>query len=413
MTGRVIMHVDMNAFFASVEQQYNPALRGKPIAVIGSAARTVVTTASYEARAFGVRTGMAVWQAQRCCPQLILVTGDNRRYTYTSRRIVEMMQQFTPQVEVFSIDEAFLDVTGSLSLYGSAERIAHLLKAEIRHHFGLTCSIGIAPNKILAKLASEMKKPDGLTVLSPETVPCVLESLPVGELCGVGAKTARQLNLLGIRTCGELGRYPLERLRRKFGVVGEKLQRMGRGIDDAPVVPLDEAEEVKSVGHSTTLPHDIEARDEILCHLLQLSEMVGRRARRYNVWGKTVTLSIRYADFDTWLDRQETLPRYLNQSGDIYRAAVAILDTVVLEQPVRLLGVRLSNLRYQSNQLPLFAEERKQLLLAGAMDAVNDRFGDFTVSFGSLLAGERRQDKGAHVIAPAWRPAGIRFVDVK
>lgn len=413
MSGRVIMHVDMNAFFASVEQQHDPALRGKPIAVIGSVARTVITTASYEARAFGVKTGMTVWQAKQKCPQIILVTGDNRKYTYTSARIVEMMKQFTPLVEVFSIDEAFLDVTGSLSLYSSAERIAFLLKAEIRHHFGLTCSIGIAPNKLLAKLASEMKKPDGLTVIKPDEVASVLETLPIKELCGIGAKMERQLNLLGIRTCGELGRYPVDRLKRKFGIVGEKLHLMGQGIDDSPVVPHEEAEEVKSVGHSTTLEHDIEERGEILRWLLQLSEMVGRRARRYNVWGKTVTLSIRYADFDTWVGRQETLPTYINQSDDIYRAAVAILDTLVLEQPVRLLGVRLSNLRYESNQLPLFEEERKKVLLAGAMDQVNDRFGDFAVTFGSLLDKERRQEKGSHVISPAWRPEGIRNVDVK
>ena len=413
MNGRVIMHVDMNAFFASVEQQHDPSLRGKPIAVIGSAARTVITTASYEARAFGVKTGMTVWQARQKCPQLILVVGDNRKYTYTSARIVEMMQQFTPLVEVFSIDEAFLDVTGSLSLYSSPERIACLLKAEIRHHFGLTCSIGIAPNKMLAKLASEMQKPDGLTVIGSDEVGRVLEALPIRELCGIGAKTERQLHLLGIRTCGELGRYPVERLKRKFGVVGEKLHFMGRGIDNSPVVPQEEAEEVQSVGHSTTLEHDIDDRGEILRWLLQLSEMVGRRARRYSVWGKTVTLSIRYADFDTWVGRQETLPAYINQSGDIYRAVVAILDTLTLEQSVRLLGVRLSNLRYESNQLPLFEEERKKVLLAGAMDQVNNRFGDFTVTYGSLLDEEPRQEKGSHVISPAWRPAGIRYVEVK
>ncbi|AJE03500.1 DNA polymerase IV [Geobacter pickeringii] len=413
MSGRIIMHVDQDAFFASVEQQHDPSLRGKPIAVIGSAARTVITTASYEARAFGVRTGMAVWQARQKCPHIILVTGDNRKYTYTSARIVEMMQQYTPQIEVFSIDEAFLDVTGSLSLYSSPERIAHLLKDEVRHRFGLSCSVGIAPNKMLAKLASDMNKPDGLTVIRPEEVETVLETLPIGKLCGIGARMERQLNLLGIRTCGELGRYPVERLKRKFGVTGEKLHLMGRGIDDSPVIPQEEAEEVKSVGHSTTLDRDIEGRDEILRWLLQLSEMVGRRARRYNVWGKTVTLSIRYADFDTWVERQDTLPSPINQSADIYRAAVAILDTLVLEQPIRLIGVRISNLRYESNQLPLFEEELKKVFLAGAMDQVNDKFGDFTITYGSLMEGTRREEKGAHVISPAWRPSGIRNVDVK
>lgn len=414
MTGdRIIMHIDMNAFFASIEQQNNPDLRGKPIAVIGSAKRTVITTSSYEARAFGVRTGMNTWEARQKCPHLIFVVGDNRKYTWTSRGIVKLMLQYTPLVEVFSIDEAFLDVTGSTGLFGSAQRIAYLLKAEIRHHFGITCSIGIAPNKLLAKLASDMKKPDGLTVIGPEDVSAVLEKIPAGDLCGIGRKTVRQLALYGISTCGDLGRFPVGILRKRFGVIGEQLSRMGRGIDDSPVIPAEDAEDVKSVGHSMTLERDIEDRGEILRFLLQLSEMVGRRARRYRVWGKTVTLSIRYADFDTWTGRQETLGDFINLSGDIYRAAVTILDTLTLLQPVRLLGVRLSNLRHASSQLPLFPEERKKAMLADAMDEVNDRYGDFSVTFASLLDSEKAQGKGSHVISPAWRPQGIRFVDVK
>ena len=164
---RTILHIDMNAFFASVEQQSNPALRGKPIAVTGAAARTVITTASYEARAFGVKTGMTVGEAKRACPELILVVGNNRSYTYVSSCIIAILREFTPLVEVFSIDEAFLDVTGSIRLFGSAEEISMRIKARIRTDFGLTCSIGIAPNKLLAKLASEMEKPDGLTVIPP------------------------------------------------------------------------------------------------------------------------------------------------------------------------------------------------------------------------------------------------------
>jgi DNA polymerase-4 len=410
MAKRVILHIDMNAFFASVEQQANPALRGKPIAVIGSAKRTVITTCSYEARAYGVKTGMNVWQARQKCPDIILVIGDNRKYTWTSSQIIKIFLDFTPLVELFSIDEAFLDVTGSLGIFGSAERIACLIKARIRHAFGITCSIGIAPNKLLAKLASDMQKPDGLIVIKPEKVAEVLERIPAKDLCGVGGKTARQLALYGIVTCGDLGRFPVSTLKRRFGIIGEQLSRMGRGIDNSPVIPVEESDPVKSVGHSMTLERDIEERREILKHLLQLSEMVGRRARRYNVWGKTVTLSIRYADFDTWAGKQETLTHYINDSEEIYRAAVAILDSIVLMQPVRLLGVRISNLRYESNQLPLFPEERKKALMVGTMDEVNDRYGDFTMTFGSLLD---EKEKGSHVISPAWRPSGIRNVEVK
>ncbi len=405
---RTILHIDMNAFFASVEQQSNPALRGKPIAVIGSG-RTVVTTASYEARAYGVKTGMTKWEAQRACPHIILVVGDNRKYTWTSTQINLIFRNYTPLVETFSIDEAFLDVTGSLKLFGSAETIAYRIKAQIRHRFGLTCSVGIAPNKLLAKLASEMKKPDGLTIIRPGEVACILETVPIEDLCGVGNKTRKQLNTLGIRTCGELGRFPVDILRRKFGVIGERLVSMGRGVDDSPVVPVEEAEEVKSVGHSMTLDRDISDRREILKYLLQLSEMVGRRARRYGVAGKTVHLAIRFADFST-VGRQQTRSKPTNATDEIYEEAVKILDTYDLQQPVRLLGVRITNLCYQREQLPLFEAERRKALATGAMDAVNNKHGDFSVTFGSLLDDE---EKGSFVISPAWRPDGIRNVNVK
>jgi DNA polymerase-4 len=407
---RNILHIDMNAFFASVEQAMNPALRGKPIAVIGSAHRTVITTSSYEARKHGVKTGMAVWEAKRCCPELILVVGNNRRYTHTSSEIMKMMLDYTPLVEVFSIDEAFMDVTASRSLFGPPENIAYLLKARILHRFGITCSIGIAPNKLLAKLASDMKKPDGLTIIRAEEVGRVLEKLPITDLCGVGRRMARHLRLLGITNCGELGRFPVEILKKRFGVVGEYLQRMGKGIDNSPVLPAEDAEPVKSVGHSMTLERDIDSREEIMRYLLQLSEMVGRRARRYGVTGKTVSLYVRYADFDTSFGKQQTQHDYISLSDDIYRAAMRILDSVTLEQPVRLLGVRLSSLRHREEQLPLFLDEKNKAFATRAMDEVNNRYGDFTVTFGSLVSGPGK--KGSFVISPAWRPDGIRCVEV-
>jgi DNA polymerase-4 len=407
---RIILHLDLNAFFASVEQQANPELQGKPIAVVGSAGRTVITTSSYEARAFGVKTGMAIWEARRCCPQLIIVIGDNKKYTYTSTRIMEMMRVYTPLVEVFSIDEAWMDVTHSLSIFGTPERIAYLLKARILQSFGLKCSIGIAPNKLLAKLASDMKKPDGLTIIKPEDVSRVLERLPISELCGIGKKMDRHLMLMSIRTCGELGRCDVERLTKKFGIMGKRYKEMGQGIDSSPVTPQAEDDEVKSVGHSMTLRHDVSRREDILKYLLQLSEMVGRRARRYGVSGKTITLYVRFADFYSSFGKQNTLKNYINMSDDIYKTAIAILDTTELQQPVRQLGVRLSNLKYEAEQLSLFRDIQKKSDAIKAMDAVNDRFGSFKVTFGSLLATE---EKGSHVISPAWRPDGIRNIDVK
>jgi DNA polymerase-4 len=404
---RIILHIDMNAFFASVEQQSNPELRGKPIAVIGAAKRTVITTCSYEARAFGVKTGMNSWEARKKCPQLIFVVGNNRKYTYTSAQIFAIMRQYTPLVEVFSIDEAFLDVSGCLSLFGSAEAIAHLIKERIKQEFGLTCSIGIAPNKLLAKLASDMQKPDGLTVIHSEQVSQILERVPIKDLCGIGAKMQQHLGKFGINTCGELGRFPVDILQKHFGVTGQRLHDMALGIDSSPVVPDEEAEEVKSVGHSTTLDRDIIERSEILIYLLQLSEMVGRRARKYQVGGKTITLTVRYADFTTF-SRQESRASHTNNSEEIYHAAVKILDKVELTQPVRLLGVKISSLSQHTEQLPLFPGDLKKAKLANAMDDVNNKFGDFSVTFGSLLG----KDGGSKVISPAWRPEGLRNFDV-
>jgi len=408
---RTILHIDMNAFFASVEQQANPELRGKPIAVVGGGGRTVITTSSYEARAKGVKTGMAIWEGKRCCPELIIVIGDNRKYTYTSGKINEIFRDYTPEVEAFSIDESWLDVTHSLGIFGSAVNIAYLIKARIRHSFGITCSIGIAPNKLLAKLASDMQKPDGLTIIAPEDVSRILEGMPVGALCGIGKKTAYQLKIMNINTCGELGRCDVERLTRKFGIIGKRLKEMGQGLDNSPVVQYGEEDEVKSVGHSSTLERDIDDPVEIRRFLLQLSEMVGRRARRYNVSGRTVHLYVRYADFFSSWGKQVTLKNYVNLSDEIYRAALGILEGVELEQPVRLLGVSLSNLKHQTEQLPLFEDERKKLFATQAMDKVNERFGSMAVTYGSLLPGKEKA--GSHVIPPSWKPDGIKNIDVK
>ena len=411
MTARTILHIDMNAFFASVEQQDNPALQGKPIAVVGGGGRTVITTSSYEARAFGVKTGMAIWEGKRVCPELIIVVGDNKKYTYTSTKINEIFRDYTPEVEAFSIDESWLDVTHSLGIFGSAENIAYLIKARIKNSFGITCSIGIAPNKLLAKLASEMQKPDGLTILKPEDVSRILERMPVGELCGIGKRTAYQLKVMNINSCGELGRCDEARLTRKFGIVGRRLKEMGQGIDKSPVIQFGEEDEVKSVGHSSTLERDIDDPVEIRRFLLQLSEMVGSRARRYGVSGKTIHLYVRYADFFSSWGKQTTLKNYINLSDEIYKAALSILNAVELEQPVRLLGVCLSNLKHQAEQLPLFEDERKKLFATQAMDKVNERFGSMVVTFGSLLPG--KENAGSHVIPPSWRPDGIKNVDVK
>jgi DNA polymerase-4 len=336
------------------------------------------------------------------------VPTSNRLYSATSRQIIAILRDYTPLVEVFSIDEAFLDLSGSLRLFGPAEQIARQIKDRIRDELGLNCSIGIAPNKLLAKLASDLQKPDGLVVVRPDQVARLLETMPVGELCGIGRATARQLSLLGITTCGQLGRFPVEVLKKRFGVVGIRLQQMGQGRDASAVVPEEEAAEVQSVGHSMTFSHDLSDDHEIRAKLLQLAELVGRRARRYGVSGGTVTLTVRYADFSTF-SRQERQSDALALSDDIYRASLRILDDLQLEQPVRLLGIALSTLQRTNDQLPLFPEQQRRLRATAAMDAVNNRYGDFTVMQASLLD---QREKGSHVISPAWKPEGIRHVTV-
>jgi DNA polymerase-4 len=406
MTERTIMHLDMDAFFASVEQQCNPGLRGKPIAVIGSGARTVITTSSYEARTWGVKTGMTVYEAQKRCPAIIFVEGNNTKYTDTCAELVAVYRRFTPLVEVYSVDEAFLDVTGSLRLFGDARAIARSIKKNIRQRFGLTCSAGIAPNKLLAKLASDLHKPDGLAVIAPHEVPGFLETMPVSTLCGIGKKLEQKLSALGIHTCGELGRADPLLLRQHFGIIGEVLHCMGRGEDESPVIPLESEPEAKSIGHSMTFSRDIYQRDVIDAYLLQLSEMVGRRVRRERFCGRTVTLTVRYADFTTF-SRQHSLRDSIHESIDIYRAAQTILSSFRLQQAVRLLGVSLSGLSKNPGQIPLFSEQQRAQVITRAMDEVNSRFGDFSLTWGSLL----NRYNHAGVISPAWRPEGSHKIN--
>ncbi len=408
MNARTVMHVDMDAFFASIEQRCNPALRGKPIAVTGSAQRTVVTTASYEARRQGVKTGMNRYEARRACPSVIFVAGDNRKYMDASARIFEVLGAFSPMVEAYSIDEAFVDITGSTLLFGPCEDIALLAKKRIMEATGLACSIGIAPNKLIAKLASDMEKPDGLVVIRPEDVQALLKDLPVNELWGIGPRLTLHLSVLGITTCAELGRCPESVLRERFGIIGERLKLMGQGMDSSPVVPMGEEGEAKSVGHSTTLPNDVSDRETIKRYILKLSEMACGRARAHNLRGRTVALTLRYPDFFTF-SRQRTMPCPTNDTRAVYGTACAMLGSIRLKHAVRLIGVSISGMAKDMVQLPLFDREMRRQRLLDAMDGVNDRYGGFTLTWGALL---EMDNDGGGVISPAWRPAGVRRVNM-
>ncbi|MFQ5646928.1 MAG: DNA polymerase IV [bacterium] len=405
---RVILLVDLNAFFASVEQVSNPMLKGKPIAVIGSGKRTVITTCSYEARKFGVKTGMTTWEGKRACPELILVIGDNRKYTDTSTRIMSMLYDYTPQVEVCSIDEAFLDISGSFHLFGTPQSLAQELKDQIYRKFGLTCSVGISHNKLLAKLGAELQKPDGLVTIKSDQVSDLLENMPVSEMFGIGRKTARNLSGYGIETCGELARFPVEILKKRFGIIGEHLHNIALGIDRSPVVSLKADNDVKSIGHSTTFDNDISDQEELHRQIRRLSEMVGRRARRHHYSGRTVSLGIRYSDF-TSLHKQRAIAEYINQGEDIYKVALGILDTVSLRAPVRLVGVTISQLRKGSCQPSLFDSSAQKIKTTVAMDIINDEYGEFTITQARLL----HLRKHARVIAPAYRPIGPQKIEME
>jgi len=383
MADRIILHIDMDAFFISVEQRDDPSLRGKSAAVCGSLSRSVVTSATYEARPYGIRAGMPIQEAKRRCPQLILVEGDHSKYTETSSRIFSILKEYTPLVEVASIDEAYLDITQSTLLFKSPLHLAQTIKAHILEKERLTCSVGIAPNKLLAKLASRLKKPDGLVVIEKEEVEKVLRDLPVSRLYGIGPKLEEALQAMGIFTCGPLGKYPVPLLIQRFGVIGERLHEMGLGIDNSPVIPFDEEEDPKSVSHSVTLEKDTSDLEALRKVLLQLSERVSRRMRRDFLYGKRVTLTVRYSDFYTFT-KQKTLNQSINSGNDIFRQGLEIYRSISHPKPIRLLGVGMSLLEKEWSQLGLFDRREKNDHLLKAMDQVNDRFGDWTLTWASL-----------------------------
>jgi len=383
MADHIILHIDMDAFFVSVEQRDNPALRGKPAAVCGSLSRSVVTSATYEARPYGIRAGMPTQEAKRRCPQLILVEGNHSKYTETASRIFSILKEYTPLVEVASIDEAYLDITQSLLLYKSSSHIAQLIKNQIRKKEQLTCSIGVAPNKLLAKLGSRLKKPDGLMVIKKGEVENGLRDLPVSKLNGIGPKLTDELNSMGILTCGQLGKFPVSVLSKRFGVIGERLHEMGLGLDDSSVVPFDEEEDAKSISHSVTLEEDTSDPDILKKVLLQLCEKVSRRMRREGFFGKRIAITVRYSDFFTF-SKQKTLSKWMNSGNEIFKLASEIFESIPHPKPIRLLGVGVSLLKKEWCQLDLFEKREKRDNLLKAMDRVNERFGDWTLTWGGL-----------------------------
>jgi DNA polymerase-4 len=380
---RTILHIDMDAFFISVEERERPWIRGKPAAVCGSLSRSVITSANYEARPFGIHAGMPIKEAQRKCPSLILVEGDHSKYTETAARIFSILKEYTPIVEVASIDEAYLDITESLLLFRSPLHIAQGIKKRIREEEDLTCSIGIAPNKLLAKLGSRLKKPDGLMEIKKEGIEEILRDLPVEKLHGIGPKLAESLRDIGIFTCGQLGKTPLPLLTRRFGVIGKRLKEMGLGKDESPVVPFEQEEEAKSIGHSVTLEEDTLDSQRLKKVLFQLSERVSKRMRKEGYFGKRITLTVRYCDFYTFT-KQKTLQQETHSGNEIFRHSLEIFESLTHPKPIRLLGVTVSLLRKEGYQLNLFEKKDRKENLLKAMDRVNERFGEWTLTWAGL-----------------------------
>ena len=386
MVERIILHLDMDAFFASVEQRDHPELRGRPVFVCGNRhSRTVVATASYEARAFGVTTGMPLHEARELCPSAILVEGSPGKYAACFREVTRMMERYSPLLEVCSIDEAFLDLTPTAERFGGSVAVAHALWREVQATLALPCSIGLGPNKLIAKLASSRKKPNGIVEIRAADVSKILETLRVEALCGIGPAFQAALNAQGIVTCGELARVPVARLVRQFGEsAGMHLARLSRGLDAQPVVPEYETPLPKSMGHLHTLPRDTADPALIKQVLLDLSEKTGRRLRADGAAGCTVTLTLRYRDFTTFT-RTRTLDRFLDDGAEIYEAGCRILEQIALAQAVRMVGISVSGLSYGPRQAWWLPEVARRQQLTAACDRITDRFGDEAVLRASLL----------------------------
>ena len=380
---RTIMHVDMDAFFAAVEVLDHPEYIGKPLIIGGrkDSPRGVVSTASYEARKFGVHSAMPIAKAAVLCPDGIFIPGRMARYQEVSGQIHKIFPEFSPLVEPLSIDEAFLDMSGCEHFYPSLEEMGHSLKCRIKDQTGITASVGIAPNKFLAKLASDWRKPDGLFVLRPQDIQGFLHNLPVGRLWGVGQKSEAVLHRLNLRYVKDILPHSLTWLQERVGsALGSQIYYLSRGIDDRPVVPETEAQ---SIGHEITFAEDHKSLSFLRQQLAQMGEKVGWRLREQGFYARTVSIKVRFYDFRT-ITRSHTLNYSFNDDDTIFREALHLLEQIKL-QPVRLLGVTVSNFSVGA-QLSLFAaDDQPSSQVNELMDAINRKFQPGAITKGRTL----------------------------
>lgn len=384
---RTIIHVDMDAFYASVEILDNQELRGKPVVVGGTSDRSVVSAASYEARKYGIHSAMATVQARKLCPGAIFMPVRMGRYCEVSQQIMAIFQRFTPLVEPISLDEAFLDVTGSIGLFGEGPVIAGEIRRLIQCETGLTASAGVASSKLVAKIASDLQKPDGLTVVEAGHEREFLAQLPIRKLWGAGGKTIESLALLNIKFIGDLAAFSPEILIDRFGKHGRHLHLAANGIDDRPVVPDREA---KSIGHEETFSKDLTDLTVIKRELLELATRVGERLRRHESQGQTITIKIKYYDFSA-CTRSLTLGEPTSDTMDIFQRGWELLrKTEAGHKAVRLVGISVSNLRgpgnsYQQNLFGNTGQREKSRSLNEAVDQINRKFGGRIVNLATLV----------------------------
>ena len=388
---RAIMHVDMDAFYAAIEQRDNPELKGKPVIVGGSIeSRGVVSTASYEARKYGVHSAMPMTEAHRRCPHGVYLPVDMQKYRRVSRQIMEIFHRFTPEVEAISLDEAFLDVTGSRKLFGTAEEIGREIKRLIQQEVQLTASVGLSYNKFLAKLASDMDKPDGFYQIRPEELESKVWPLPIRRMMGVGSKTAQMLEKMGVTTIGQLAGMNAGLLEHLLGKQGIMMHEVANGIDNRPVEPVRES---KSVGRETTFPQDISEQYLLETILFTLTDDVCHTLRSSNLKGKTVSIKIRYPDFHS-ITRAVTLEQYTSSFEPVFASVQQLMQHNYKDgTAVRLIGVSVSNLKKDDQiveQQDLFQDDtlqKKQNVLNSVMDSINGKYGGDTVRRARKLTG--------------------------
>lgn len=388
MLARTIAHVDMDAFYAAVEQRDCPELRGKPVIVGGApGARGVVSAASYEARQFGVRSALPTREAYRLCPHGVFLPVRMSRYAEVSHQVMALLGDFSPMVEQLSIDEAFVDLTGTERLLGPAPQVCAAIRQRIRDELQLTASVGLAPNKFLAKVASDLRKPDALVVVPPDQVREFLAPLSITRLWGVGPSTERRLHKLGLTTVGQLQRYDAKVLRARFGALGEHLCALAHGRDERPVV-VDSG--MKSISHEITFAADLRDAHVLESVLLELAEQVSWRLRRHERRARTVHLKLRFASFRT-LTRSRRLPAPTELDAEIYQVARALFRLVPRREPVRLLGVGVSGLlrNRDAAQLTLFDAAEKSRRAVVAADRVREKFGAAVITRARLLKAPR------------------------